>query len=292
VIPAGGSGQLTAKVTTKSGTSGRLAKNISVQTDAPGVEHLRLVVSFSVVTPIVATPAHRVYINTLEGNAKTHRVLLHRADGEPLELAFEKSADRDGLSVELVAAEPGVSEPGTPPAQPGDQWLVVTADGVSGGYEYNDVIALSTNDPKAARLELPLVVRVRPLIDVRPNPVRLWPPDGGPDGTSALVRLGHGGRLKFEIENLEVADPSLISAEVVSQGAQQIHSLRVALKDGVAVNGKKLETSVRISTSDRAKPFVDLPVEIYPRNQVVRRQPSTVRAPVATAVAEKPTGGR
>jgi hypothetical protein len=290
VIPAGGSGQLTAKVTTKSGTSGRLAKNISVQTDAPGAENLRLVVNFNVVTPIVATPAHRVYINTLEGNPKTHRVLLHRADGESLELALEKPVGRDGVQVELVAAEPGVADAGMPPAQSGDQWLVVTADGISGGSDYNDVIVLTTNDPKAPRLELPLVVRVRPLIDVRPNPVRLWPPDGGPDGSSALVRLGHGGRLKFEIRGVEVADPSLISAEVVSQGAQQIHSLRVALKDGVAVDGKKLQTSVRISTSDRAKPVVELPVDIFPRNQVVRRQPATVREPVPAA-AGSPAGG-
>jgi hypothetical protein len=290
VIPAGGSGQLTAKVTTKSGTSGRLAKNISVQTDAPGAENLRLVVNFNVVTPIVATPAHRVYINTLEGNPKTHRVLLHRADGESLELALEKPVGRDGVQVELVSAEPGVADAGMPPAQSGDQWLVVTADGISGGSDYNDVIVLTTNDPKAPRLELPLVVRVRPLIDVRPNPVRLWPPDGGPDGSSALVRLGHGGRLKFEIRGVEVADPSLISAEVVSQGAQQIHSLRVALKDGVAVDGKKLQTSVRISTSDRAKPVVELPVDIFPRNQVVRRQPATVREPVPAA-AGSPAGG-
>lgn len=295
MIPAGGSGQLTARVTTKSGTSGKLAKNISVETDAAGAEHLRLRVTFSVVTPIEATPAHRVYVNTLEGAAKTQRVLLHRADGEPLELTMEKATINDGVTIEILPGAPdGNPEAGLPAAQAGDQWLVVTVDGTSGALDHSGAVVLATNDPKAPRLEIPLIVRVRPLIDVRPSPVRLWPPDGGPDGTSALVRLGHGGRVKFEINSLEVDNPELVSAELVSQGAQQIHSIRVALKDGVTVEGQKLQTSVRIATSDRAKPVVKLPVEIFAHNQVVRRRPPTGRRPAAPSpsVSETSGGGR
>jgi hypothetical protein len=285
VIPAGGSGQLTAKVVTKSGTSSKLAKNISVQTDAPGAENLRLTVTFTVVTPILVTPAQRLYINTLEGTPVTDRVLMHRVDGKPLEAEIESTTLPDRLKVEVVPASAETADPRLPAAQPGDEWLVVTADAVAEAFDHNGSIVLATNDPAASQLIVPLIVRVRPMIDVRPNPVRLWLPDGGPDGTSALVRLGHGGRLKFEITGIEVADPKLVTVEAVSEGAQQIHSLRVSLADGITVGEEPLRTSVRIATSDRARPVIELPVEVYAHSQTMRRN---VRPTQPTTAASAP----
>ena len=289
VIPAGGSGQLTAKVQTKQGTSARLAKSVVVQTDAPGAEQLRLVVSFKVVTPIVVTPAHRVYLNTVEGQSQTERVLLHRNDGQPLRATLAAPALATGLSARILPFDTAPVDPGRgPTAVAGDQWLEVSVDAVSGPMNHNGVIGLATDHPELPRLEVPLIVRVRPLIDVRPAMVQLWLPDGGPDRTSALVRLSHAGRQSFEITAVEVADPSSITAQVVGTGARQIHSLRVALTDEVSFDGDSVRTSLRVLTSESAKPELLVPVQIHARDPSRRhttelRPAGPSRAPAAAA---------
>lgn len=272
MIPPGGSGQLTARVKTKQGASGRLAKSVLVQTDAAGAEQLRLVVSFNVVTPIVVSPSHRVYVNTIEGQTRTERVLLHRTDAEPLRVTLEAPQLGHGLSARIVPFEDGeVGSGGGPVGSAGDQWLEVTVGADSRPVNQSGMIALATNHPDLARLEIPLIVRVRPLIDVRPAVVQLWLPDGGPDRTTALVRLNHGGRQPFEITGVEVADPTRITARLVSDGAQQLHSLQVAVADDVSLDDDVLRTSLRVLTSEPAKPELRVPVEVHSRNPALRR---------------------
>lgn len=277
MIPAGGSGKLTARVTTKPGLTTRITKSISVQTNAPDAENLRLGVTFETYVPIAVTPAHRIYVNTLEGTAATERVRLHRMDGEVLDARLESTALPPGVTVRIdrVEDEPGMAS--------GDLWLDVTADGSSVIVNHSGTITLGTNDPAAPVLQVPLVIRVRPTIDVRPIPVQLWPPDGGPDRTTRLVRLAQGARTPFEITAIEIDDPAMIHAEAVSQGAQQIHSVRVSLVDGITVD-RAMQTSVRITTTDPAKPVIAVPVQIHPRNQAVRRPVG----PGATAGATAP----
>jgi hypothetical protein len=282
VIPPGGSGQLTARVKTKQGTTGKLAKSVVVQTDAPGAEQLRLVVSFNVVTPIVVSPSHRVYLNTVEGQTRTERVLLHRADGEPLQVTLEEPALGGGLEARVQPFEAGAAGSDSGPAGvAGDQWLEVTIGDGAQPMNHSGVIALATNQPELPRLEIPLIVRIRPLIDVRPSLVQLWLPDGGPDRTTALVRLSHVGRQQFEITAVEVADPSTITAQVVSGGPQQLHSLRVALADDVSLDVEVLRTSLRVLTSEAAKPELLVPVEVHARNRALR--PTSASRPAGSA---------
>ena len=241
-----------------------------MQTDAPGAEDLRLTVSFNAVTPIEAMPASRVYFNGVEGSTISERVLLHRADGQPLEARLVGTSLQQGIRVELAPAA-GDEEPvGRLTPRKGDLWLLATMEPAMVG-SHDGAITLATNDPRSPTLELPLIVRVRPMIEVRPSPVRLWPAGGGPSGTSMLVRVSHSGRAAFEITGIEVADPGLISAKLESTGSQQIHSLRVTLVDGVTVPEGTLRTTVRIRTSDPTRPLLELPVEVSVRHQAARR---------------------
>ena len=50
MIPAGQSGKLEATVTTKMGRAGRQTKSISVETDAPDAQRMRLSVTYNGVT--------------------------------------------------------------------------------------------------------------------------------------------------------------------------------------------------------------------------------------------------
>lgn len=241
-----------------------------MQTDAPGAESLRLTVAFNAVTPIIAVPAYRVYFNVVEGSSASQRVRLHRADGEPLEARLVKSSLEQGLRVELAPAEGTEERVGQLAPQPGDQWLVATMEAPA-AFNHDGLITLATNDPRAPVVELPLIVRVRPIIEVRPSPVRLWPADGGPGGASVLVRVAHASREAFEITAVEVVDPKLVTAKLESVGSQPIHSLRVGLAEGVTVADTVLRTTVRIATSNPSKPRIELPVEVVPQHEAARR---------------------
>lgn len=258
-----------------------------MQTDAPGAEDLRLTVSFNAVTPIVAMPAFRMYFNAVEGSSVTERLLLRRADGQPLEARVVGTTLERGLRVELAPAQ------GTEPAigkltpQRGDQWLVGTMESAVAG-SHDGLITVATNDPRAPKVEVPLVVRIRATIEARPSSVRLWPADGGPGGASLLVRLAHAGRSAFEVTGIEVADPALVTAKLESSGSQQIHSIRFTLAEGVTVGEGTLRTTVRIATSDPARPLIEVPVEVMARHEAARRpvQPTPVGASGATPPSE------
>jgi len=241
-----------------------------VQTDAPGAEDLRLTVSFNAVTPIVAVPAFRMYFNAVEGSSVTERVLLRRADGQPLEARVVGTTLESGLRVELAPAQGGEPAIGKLTPQLGDQWLVGTMESASAA-SHDGLITVATNDPRAPKVEVPVIVRIRATIEARPSSVRLWPADGGPGGASLLVRLAHAGRSAFEVTGIEVADPTLVAAKLESSGSQQIHSIRFTLAEGVTVTEGSLRTTVRIATSEPARPLIEVPVEVMARHQAARR---------------------
>jgi hypothetical protein len=79
-------------------------------------------------------------------------------------------------------------------------------------------------------VEVPLIVRVRPMIEVRPSPVRLWPADGGPGGASVLVRVAHAGHAAFEVIGIEVVDPKRLR-EAGELGEPEDPPVRVTLAE-------------------------------------------------------------
>lgn len=243
---------------------------------------MRLSVAFNAVTPIVVAPSFRLYLNTVEGSSVSQRLLLRRADGQPLKARVVKATLERGLRLELAQPKDGEEAIGRMTPQAGDLWLVGTVDAPAAVVEHRGTIVLATNDPRAPSLELPLGVRVQRAIDLRPNLVRLWPAEGGPGGASALVRVAHTGRGSFQITGLEVADPQLVTATLESTGSQSIHSVRVSLAEGVTAAQVGRRSTVRIATSDPLRPLLELPVELVEQHLAARRP---VQLPTATNVA-------
>jgi hypothetical protein len=233
----------------------------------------------------VVAPSFRLYLNTVEGSSVSQRLLLRRADGQPLEARVAKATLERGLRLELDQPRDGEEAVGKMTPQAGDLWLVATVDAPAEVIEHNGTIVLATNDPRAPTLELPLTVRVQRTIDLRPNLVRLWPADGGPGGASALVRVAHMGRGSFEITGIEVADPQLVTATLESAGTQAIHSVRVSLAEGVTAAQIGSRTTVRIATSDPLRPLVELPVELI-------QQPLAARRPIQPPTTTDGEGGQ
>ena len=159
-------------------------------------------------------PSNRLVISTLEGEEARKKFLLRRADGEALEIL---SADTGDPALKVVT-EPVVKKERTNDyeAAPGDVWLelVLPADSPIGSR--TGKLRLSTNDPVAPSLEVPFAMRVRSLIEFRPEGIRLWPsPSRSGDGYSAFVNLNRNGPGNFTITGIEVSHPEIFSASVI-----------------------------------------------------------------------------
>ncbi len=286
MIPAGQSGTLAATVKTKVGRTGRQTKSISVETDAPDAQRLRLSATYNVVSPIIASPGYRVVLSGVEGTPTTNRILLHRVDGEPLVVELEQSGVPEGVDIALEpVTTSGKSENRVEPVA-GDVWIVASVDGTVDAMNHNGIVTFTTNHPEVTQLEVPVYVRVRSVIDLRPQRVTLWPSEAGPHGTTTLVRLSHNARGTFEVNSVEVSDPKLLTAELQSQGAQQMHSVRITLADGIALNGSNAQATVRVATSDAAKPTIEIPVVITTTSPAKRRSTASTTVPPTKATEE------
>lgn len=281
MIPAGGSGTLTAKLKVRAGSSGTHSKTITVQTDDPQTPVLRLSLAYTAVNPILGTPSLRLYLNTVEGESDSVRVRLHREDGQPLEARIVDLNVGDGVSVAVDPVADGKATGASPIETSGDLWVVAETVAGSGALNQNGAVVLATNHPEVPKLEIPVYVRVRPLIEVRPNPVKLWPASGGPHGTSAHIRLSHSARKPFTVTGVDVSDPNLISARTTSQPDRSIQAVEIALADGVELtDGQVVHASVTINTSVEEKAVVVVPVVVIDQHESLRRRrPSSARQP-------------
>jgi len=250
----------------------RVTKSIAVRTDAKSVLNLNLRFSVEVRAPIVFKPNSRLVISTVEGEEARKRVLLRRADGEALQIL---SADAGDPTLSVIT-EPVVKKERTNDyeAAPGDVWLelVLPADSPTGSR--TGKLRLSTNDPIASSFEVPFAMRVRTLIEYRPDGVRLWPtPSRSGDGYSAFVNLNRNGEGSFTITGIDVSHPDVFSAAVVSSEPARRQTVRVELAEGLgpeAINGT-IEGWIEINTDDPVRKKLEVPVVVASTREGTRR---------------------
>ncbi len=296
VIPAGGSGTLTARIETTVVQHGKVSKSVSVHTDAPGHEVIRLVVNFEAVASIIATPRLRLHLNAVEGQGGSARVLLHRPDGERLEVT-RAAHDGGEYPVDLKIVGVPVSEPttlaGGSRAVPGDVWLEAEMAPHGESIRWTGRVTVETNHPNAPQLEIPVSVWVQPLFDVRPQRVNLWIPEEATEMQPVTLRVTHAARKPFEVTKMEVSHPELFSATALTASDRRFHTIRVQLNN--LVDASKVEGVVRgllrLYTSDPAKPVIDIQVGLSPLHDRVRRpaargRPSTAEGEGTGSPAE------
>jgi hypothetical protein len=276
VIPAGGSGTLTARVETTVVQQGRVSKSVTVHTDAPGFEVIRLVINFEAVASIVASPRLRLHVAAVEGEAGSAQVLLHRPDGESLEVTWN-SQQSEALPVDLRIVGVPVTEKtslaGGGRAVPGDVWLEATMAPHAESMRWSGQVRITTNHPSAPQLEVPISVWVQPLFDVSPQHIKLWVPAEPKEMQPVTVRVTHAARRPFEVTKTEVSHPELFSATVLTASERRFHTIRVQLNDGVdasKVTGL-VRGSLRLHSSDPAKPVIEIQVGLSPLHDSARR---------------------
>jgi len=299
VIPAGGSGTLTARVKTVEGQNRRFSKSITVVTDAADARSLILRFTVEAYSPIIVKPSFRINLTTVEGSAGQTRVILHRADGEALTVT-EVAAEHPQLLVRVrpvngESVPPGESAGDTNmweemahrraiKAAPGDVWIELATQEEPAAGNMAGRLRLKTNDPEAPELSVPYMVRVRPLIEIRPAAVRMWlSPVRGTEGRSAIVSLRHNGGGEFAITGVEVSHPEIFVAAANSTGSAARQVVRVGLTEGLGADSLagSVEGWIAVATDDPTRPRVEIPVVVSPTRALTRRpmatRPATTR---------------
>ena len=250
----------------------RITKSIAVRTDAKGLSSLNLRFSVEVRAPIIFKPNPRLVISTVEGQETSKRYLLRRADGETLEIL---SAEADDQTL-VVVTEQVVKQERTNDyeAAPGDVWLELGLPADSPIGSRTGKLRFSTNDPIAKSFEVPFAMRVRPLIEHRPDGVRLWPaPSRSGDGYSGFVTLNQNGEGFFAITGIDVSHPEVFSATVVSSEPAKRQTVRVELAEGLgpeAINST-IEGWIEISTDNPIRSKLEVPVLVASSREGSRR---------------------
>jgi hypothetical protein len=213
-------------------------------------------------------------INGVEGEMSSGRVLLHRVDGGELEIEdIETSNDSLAVVTEMVTErmkEDDVT------AEPGDVWIQVVADQSLAATQERGSITLATNDPMAPRLVIPYSLRIVPIIEAQPDVVRMWPSAARSSQgrmRQISVRLNREGI--FAITSVEVSNPKVFSAIVLSSEAAAKHTVRVALADGVSRENMEgsIHGWIKVGTDDPERPTIEIPVIVAPTRKLSRQPP-------------------
>jgi hypothetical protein len=266
VIPAGGSGKLTAKVKTSVTQFGKISKSISVTTDATGAERLSLNVRFTAVASIEVLPRPQVYLSGTEGDEIVRYLLVRRRDGAPLEITGINHHDpRILVTTEKLEAPRTVGELA---GREGDILMTIAtapdleAQGINGRFRF------ATNHPDVPNVAVSYALRLRPVIEARPTQVRLILQEGNEPARSAMMRVHHNRSDEFKITAAEPSKPELFTAELIDGDVdQQVHTVAVILDEDVqagALQRRAMETLV-LTTDDPDNPEVKVSVLIEPR---------------------------
>jgi hypothetical protein len=277
VIPAGGSGKLTAKIKTTATQMGSVSKSIALWTDSKGAERITLVMSFKAVPSVTVLPRVRVYLNGVQGEGISSTVTIRRHDGAPLEIEGVEIDDARLKATFSTAKEGGTIDQRT--TIPGDVLLTVSVDPDAAVGNRNGKLGVRTNHPKAPLVEIPYVLRVRPIIEARPAQLRLVLEEGNRGGRMALFRIVHNRRSPFKLTGAVSSAPDVFDASLIKNDApQQVHSVAVSLTDDLApgdIEDRRVEALV-LKTDDATQPEIAVPVVIEPRFPRKPRAPQPV----------------
>jgi hypothetical protein len=260
---------------TKASQSGSISKTVSVTTSDPAASRLSLRLTFQLVNPVTVLPRNRVYLSGVSGDEPTSTLILRRDDGEPLELT--------GIAVQdarLVVTTENVTEAasvGNLQARPGDVLLRVSAVAELDATTANGRFQIGTNHPEAASIDIMYSLRIRSVIEHRPNQLRLVLEQGNTSGRTMLGRLQHNRHEDFVVRGARSSAPSLFTVKLVDgEGAKRMHTVAVMFNDEVlpgAFSGRRLE-NVIVTTDDDRQPEIRIPVLLEARTPRVRRPAS------------------
>jgi hypothetical protein len=277
-IPPGGQGKVVVKVRTR-GIQGRRSKSIRLDTNDRDHRHVRLRVAFDSVMPIEVYPHPRAILHGFVGEDVTETLVVRRRDGEPLMLE-PPAQEPQGFRVALEKVdEANADPPGTRyGAEPGDWRIRLSFDGAERPLAQAARLRLKTNHPKRPVLNLPVTLRVRPALIVRPQRVVLTATARDEGQPRRVVTLRHGARAPYRLTGVS------LRGELPGVTATRRRDVRAAVQQiDVVLDASELKPGIHrghlvVQTDLAARPTVEIPVRV------------TVRAPAKAARGELPPG--
>ena len=148
-------------------------------------------------------------------------------------------------------------------------------------------------------MEIPVTIRLRPALEVRPEQVQLWIQDGEGAQRGTLFRMVHNREEAFEVLGIDVENEELITAELLDAGRSRAHSIRVKTAESIAaedVNAPQT-TQIVIRTSIADYSEIVVPVTVAGRRPMTRplrpQEPAkrAVPMPLPTGTPQYDKGG-
>jgi hypothetical protein len=253
VIPPGQVGRVTAKVDTKE-LRGPVDRGITLFTDDPDQPNVPLWIHVEAAGSVLLLP--RAHLDLRVGQAKAPpaaRLLVRQDPGERGELKLTGAkVDAPWLRVgarKVAAAEPAAE---LPEAQPGDVVLTVEVTGEVPEGSHKQTLRFETGLPIEPTVEVPVLVYVRPRLQVSPEPIFFGP--AGPDGmrrATVLVAL----REDVSSEPLTVEGPEGLQSTLDPAGAHRFN-VRLSWSAKAAPTGAVV---FRAGTASRSVPIAPGP---------------------------------
>jgi len=269
---------LTAKIRTTSVQTGPVSKGIQVTTNAVGAERLMLNVRFTAVSAVMVLPRAQLNLRGVEGDTPVASVVLRRGDGKKMEVTkIDNTDDRLVISTEPVVKPHQV---GRTNARPGDVVLSVTTKPNLKPVTANGRFRVRTNHPDAEPIELVYGIRLLPLIEARPERVRLILQDGNEPARTSLLKVQHNRRGAFKLTGAIASNPEIFKGQLLDgDRKQQVHSVAVMLLDDVQPGdlGGRLFETLTLTTDDPGHPEIPVSVLIEPRELRRPGQPNPVQ---------------
>ena len=165
VIQPGKTGKIHARIRTKTLHTGKLAKTITVNTNAPNAERVILTVKMILTTPLEFLPKPMVYLSARPGEEKTQEALArpHRPGMKVVGLRCDSPVFRVSFEPAKAVAKGEKALAAWLLPREGDYWIRITMPADTPAGIHRGEVTVLTNDPDypEAKLRVSAVVRER-----------------------------------------------------------------------------------------------------------------------------------
>ena len=192
-VPPGGVGKITLQVNTK-GFQGRITKSASLTTNDPQLRNTKIYLSMDVRPYIVVEPAPRLSLRGVVGDNIRQVLRIRPGDDQPLEIT--KVETNLGAAIDYNLSRKEGSQ----------QYELEVLSKVNDQKIASGFLTLHTDHPKKKELRIPVHVRIRPLLEARPNQVAFQNVSRGETpkgGFKRVITVVNNRGMSFHLQQLQ-----------------------------------------------------------------------------------------
>jgi hypothetical protein len=243
-IPPGGVGEIKASFRSK-GFQGKVRKTVTVETNDPDNQRVRLSLLGKVVAEVMITPRYVNFRNVSKDNPpKPVRLEIHLQEGK-------------GLKIEEVSVDsPSIVLKEEKRAENKAIYAVSLAEKAPTG-RLNGKILVKTNSRKVSKLEVPYYAFVQGRVRISPQLVSFGMVRPGVPSSREITLTGIGDK-SFSIDRV-TATTDVITTEIVPKEEGKVYLVRVTYDPGDRTRGR-ISERLTISVGGEEEEVLEVPV--------------------------------